>query len=45
MMKLRDGSTKGDKVSTSFWERNVKRMDPLTPLELTAVAVYVPDPA
>ena len=45
MMKLRDGSTKGDKVTTSFCERNVKRIDPVTPLELTAVAVKVPDPA
>jgi len=45
MMKFNDASTKGDKVSTSFRETNVNRIDPVTPVTLTAVAVNVPDPA
>jgi len=45
MIKFNDASTKGDNVSTSFWEMNVNRIDPVTPVKLTAVAVNVPDPA
>jgi hypothetical protein len=45
MMKLRDASTKGDKVSTSFCEVNVNCIDPVTPVRLTALAVKVLDPA
>ena len=44
MIKFNDASANGVRVITSFCEMTVNLIDPLTPVELTAVAVYVFEP-